>query len=291
MFSQYFGNYLLQKGLINPEQLADALEYQRSAHLKLGVIAINAGYMTPLQVEQVHKLQRKIDKRFGELAIERGYINDEQLDAMLKTQQQGHLMLGQAMVDRGHLTMEQLKSALDGYKKERGVSGRQFNIVGKNDEDAIERIFRDFGESMLSKTYSDYVTLLTRNIIRFIDDNPAIGIDRLNADMKAEWYARQKIHGIINLETGVACETDVFVKLAGKFAVEDITEPDELARDSVGEFLNLHNGIFLVNMSNNGIELEMEPQEVIENHTVKSQDKTYVISCHMAWGQFDVIVS
>jgi hypothetical protein len=46
-----------------------------------------------------------------------------------------------------------------------------------------------------------------------------------------------------------------------------------------------------VNMSNNGIELEMEPQEVIENHTVKSQDKTYVISCHMAWGQFDVIVS
>ena len=42
----------------------------------------------------------------------------------------------------------------------------------------------------------------------FIDDD-TIGIDRLNADMKAEWYARQKIHGIINLETGVACETDV----------------------------------------------------------------------------------
>ena len=50
-------------------------------------------------------------------------------DAMLKTQQQGPMMLGR-MWSRGHLTMEQLKSALDGYKKE-GVSGRQFNIVGK----------------------------------------------------------------------------------------------------------------------------------------------------------------
>lgn len=291
MFSQYFGNYLLEKGLIKPEELADALEYQRSVHLKLGVIAINAGYMTPSQVEHIHKLQRKIDKRFGELAIEQGYINNEQLEAMLNTQRQGHLMLGQALVDRGHLTMEQLQSALQGYRKESGMSGRQFNIVGKDDEDAIEKIFRDFGETMLSKTYCDYVTLLTRNIIRFIDNNPAIAIDKLKADLKAEWYARQKIQGIINLETGIACDTDVFVKLAGKFADEEITEPDELARDSVGEFLNLHNGIFLVNMSNNGIELEMQPQEVMEDYTEKSLEKTYVISCHMAWGKFDVIIS
>lgn len=291
MFSQYFGNYLLQKGLVNPEQLADALDYQRSAHLKLGVIAINAGYMTPSQVEQVHKLQRKIDKKFGELAIEQGYINNEKLDAMLNTQRQGHLMLGQALVDRRHLTMEQLQSALDSYKKESGMSKRQFNIVGKDDEEEIERVFRDLGESMLSKTYSDYVTLLTRNIIRFIDDNPAIGIGKLNEDMKAEWYARQKIYGIINLQTGIACKTDVFIKIAGKFAGEEILEPDELARDSVGEFLNLHNGIFLVNMSNNGIELEMRPQEVKEDYTIKSLDRTYIISCHMAWGQFDVILS
>ena len=46
MYSQYFGNYLLKKGTIKPGQLADALEYQRSVHLKLGVIAVNAGYMT-----------------------------------------------------------------------------------------------------------------------------------------------------------------------------------------------------------------------------------------------------
>jgi len=46
MFSQYFGHYLINNGLIKPEQLADALDYQRSVHLKLGVIAINAGLMS-----------------------------------------------------------------------------------------------------------------------------------------------------------------------------------------------------------------------------------------------------
>ena len=59
MYSQYFGNYLLNKGLISPEQLTDALEYQRSVRLKLGVIAVNAGYMTPSQVEEIHICKRE----------------------------------------------------------------------------------------------------------------------------------------------------------------------------------------------------------------------------------------
>lgn len=290
MFSQYFGHYLLNKKLIKPEQLADALEYQRSVHLKLGVIAINAGYMTPVQVDQIHNMQKKVDKRFGELAVDQGYINEAQLNDMLKTQKQGHLMLGQALIDRNYFTIEQLQSALDNYKKESGMSGRQFNVIQSDDANEIERIFSNFGESMMSKTYGDYVTLLVKNIIRFIDDNPAIEINQFGSELKTEWFAQQKIHGKINLYTGIAANTEVFVKLAGKFAQEQITEPDELAQASVGEFLNLHNGIFLVNMSNNGLELEMQPQTISRDYTVKCPNQAYVVTCNMIWGKFDVVM-
>lgn len=291
MYSQYFGHFLLNKGLIKPEQLADALEYQRSVHLKLGVIAVNAGLMSPAQVEIIHNMQKRVDRRFGELAIEKGFINEEQLNTMLTTQKQGHLMLGQALIDRNYFTLEQLQSALDHYKKESGMSTRQFNVVKSDETQEIEEIFLNFGETILSKTYSDYVTLLIKNIIRFIDDNPVIEINKLNGDYSAEWYAYQNIHGVVSLETGIACSEEAFIKLAAKFAQEDITEADELAQASVGEFLNLHNGIFLVNMSNNGVELDMKPQEVVRNHTVKGSDKIYVITCNMSWGKFDLLIS
>ncbi len=290
MFSQYFGHYLLNNKIIKPDQLADALEYQRSVHLKLGVIAINAGYMTPAQVEQIHNMQKRIDKRFGELAIERGYINEAKLNEMLSTQKQGHLMLGQALIDREYLTMEQLQSALDSYKKESGMSNRQFNVIRNDDAQKIEEVFRNFGDSMMSKTYSDYVTLLIKNIIRFIDDNPTIEINQLGSELKTEWYTQQEISGKICLHTGIAADTESFLQLAGKFAQENIVEPDELAQDSVGEFLNLHNGIFLVNMSNNGVELEMQPQKTLQDHTVKCPDQAYIVSCHMIWGKFDVVL-
>jgi CheY-specific phosphatase CheX len=291
MFSQYFGHYLLNKGIVTPEQLTEALEYQRSVHLKLGVIAINAGYMVPSQVEQIHSMQKRVDKRFGELAIEQGYITEAQLNELLSTQKQGHLMLGQALIDKNFLTMEQLQSALNNYKKENGMSTRQFNVVRKDDAQEIEQIFQNYGETILTKTYSDYVTLFIKNIIRFVDESPTVEINQLKTDMTFQWYASQEILGKIAIHTGIACDTAEFVAFAAKFAQEDIVEPDELAQASVGEFLNLHNGIFLVNMSNNGVELEMDPQMVAESYTFKNQGKAYIVSCHMTWGKIDLILA
>ena len=246
--------------------------------------------MTPSQVEEVHKRRERVDKRFGELAIEKGYINEQQLEEMLATQKQGHLRLGQALIDRGHLTIDQLQDALDSYKKEYGMSTRQFNVVRKDDSEEIEQIFQSYGEALLGKMYSDYVTLLMKNLIRFVDDYPTVEINQLKSDVTARWFTSQEIFGKININTAITCDTDVFVTFAARFAQEEITEPDELAQASVGEFLNLHNGIFLVNMSNNGVELEMHPQQVEENYTFTNPGKAYIITCSMTWGKFDVLL-
>ena len=58
MFTQFFGNYLLNQRLVSPEQLTEALELQKTTRLKLGVLAINAGYMTAAQVDEVHNAQQ-----------------------------------------------------------------------------------------------------------------------------------------------------------------------------------------------------------------------------------------
>jgi CheY-specific phosphatase CheX len=64
---------------------------------------------------------------------------------------------------------------------------------------------------------------------------------------------------------------------------------DELAKSSVSEFLNLHNGIYLVNMSNWGIELKMKPQEVIENATVSG--KSFIVTINTSKGPFQLMIS
>ena len=82
MYTQFFGNYLLEKDIITTEQLLDALQEQSKVHLKLGTLAIHEGYMTAGEVDNIIIMQTHQDKKFGELAIEEGYLTEEQVNAL-----------------------------------------------------------------------------------------------------------------------------------------------------------------------------------------------------------------
>ena len=74
MYTQLFGHYLLNNGIINSDELHAALTALTRIKVKLGAAAIDAGYMTAAQVEEVHELQHTMDKRFGDIAVGRDIL-------------------------------------------------------------------------------------------------------------------------------------------------------------------------------------------------------------------------
>ncbi|MGI6588872.1 MAG: hypothetical protein ACOX2N_08955 [Peptococcia bacterium] len=291
MFSQYFGNYLLNKNLVTTEELKEALEYQKSIHVKLGILAINLGYMNSTQVQEVHQQQMKIDKRFGEIAIQLGYLNEHQLQNLLSTQKQGYLQLSQALVDKKFLTLDQLQNELENYKKDCQLTAEQIEILKQGDIDKIVHVFLDFEDSFRSKIYSDYTALILKNVIRLLDETPRLEKKSPLNNYTPEWLVCQKIYGEYNLFTGIAADKNMFLTLASKFAGEKFNCIDEMTKASVTEFLNVHNGIFLVNMSNQNIELQMEPQKLYQQAKIENDDDTYIIPIHLIDGKFDLIIS
>ncbi|MGJ7911618.1 hypothetical protein [Neobacillus sp. LXY-1] len=285
MFSQYFGHYLLNCGLITREQLADALEYQQSVHVKFGVIAIDEGFMTPSQVEEVHEKQKQVDKRFGEIAVELGYLSNDQVESLISVQKQGHLFLAQSLVDRGYMNIEQFGQALDEYKRDNSLSDDQFEAIKSGNVETLVN-------SILSKekdTYGEYLSLFAKNMIRFIDDQMYLEVAEQENTQQQNWLVYQEIVGNDPLFTAITANKDVFLYLASKYAEEELTEMDELAQASVSEFLNLHNGIYLVNKSNKGVELNMKPQKLKEKASVSGN--TFVVTVQTTKGPFQLILS
>ena len=289
MFSKYFGHYLLNRELLTREQLEDALEFQKSVHVKFGVMAVDEAYMTPLQVEEVHEKQKQVDKRFGEIAVELGYLTNEQVERLITNQKQGHLFLAQALVDRGYMTIEQFGAALKDYKDENSLSDDQFNAIRNgNIELLVEKILGENGEEHKLK-FGQYLSLFAKNMIRFIDDQvffETVVYDDLQPE---NWIVRQVIVGEAPLFTAIGSNKEVFLHVASVYAEEELTEVDELAEDAVSEFLNLHNGIYLVNMSNWGTELTMKPQEVVKNATVSGD--VFLVTVNTSKGPFQLILS
>ncbi len=290
MFSQIFGSYLLNKKLISPDQLKDALDYQKNVHLKLGVLAVNSGFMNATEVEKVHGMQAKVDKKFGELAIEMGYLDEEKLQKLLSTQKTGHLLLGQALVDKGYMNLEQFEASLNGYKNEYSLTDEQFKSIQNEDTTEYVNAFFKFNCSE-SNLYKRYASLLIRNIIRFIDDDFKV-LDIISVDsVQFDWLASQEITGEIGMFTAVSANEQEFIAFAGKYAKDNYSVNDEFVKASVGEFLNQHNGLYLVNMSIDEIELELTPQVVNNGKKLTGLTDAYIIPVVFSFGKVDFIIS
>ncbi len=262
MFSQYFGHYLLNRSLLTHEELTKALDIEKSVHVKLGVIAVDKGLLTSAQVEEVHEKQKQVDKRFGEIAVELGYLTVAQVEELISHQKQSHLYLAQALVDLNLMNMEQFSAALHDYKKAYSLSDDQFENIRNGDVETLIDHILIHQDAEIKDKYSAYLSLFAKNMVRFIDNQIYLEVVDEKAIEQGQWVVYQKIAGDAPLFTAFNLPEDVLLHVASVYAEEDITQVDELAKDAVSEFLNLHNGIYLVNMSNWGTELTMSPQQI-----------------------------
>lgn len=263
MFSQSFAQYILNQGLLTPKQVQQALENISAVKVKLGVLAINQGSLTATQVEKIYRLQHSIDKRFGEIALDEGYLTQEELSILLNTQESGHLNFSQIIVDNALMNLEQLEHALADYKKISTLDQQSDLLFLK------EFICRQLNCSQHDKdveVYCDYIALFLRALVRFLDASPLLIPMPCEQD-KDTLFVTQVMTGDVNLHSSFTAENSILLELACRYSGEKINEMNELAIDSLGEFLNVTNGLFCINLSNRGLELDLHPQMVTRSAT------------------------
>lgn len=292
MFAQFFGSYLLNSGLVTAQQLAKALEDKKNTRMKLGVLAINAKLMTAEQVEAVNQAQASMDMRFGDLAVHLGFIKAEDVDMLLAQQPTDYLVLGQTLVNNGVLTNAQFETAINDYKRYHSLSDEDIS----NDQNAklsqIISEFYHFETAENAKAYTAYLTLLFKNIIRFVGDDFTPLEASIVRDFDVNYFVYQSVSGNVSCETGIEAEEYQYLKFASRFAGEEITEVGEFAHAAVGEFLNLHNGLFTVNLSNDfGVELNLNPQDFSENTTVSYKNSAFCIPISFSFGIINFVIS
>ncbi len=292
MFTQSFGSYLLNNRLVSHQQLIKALELQSKAHVRLGVLAINAGLLTSEQVDELHGRQETQDIRTGDLAVSLGYLTSEQVNELLSSQRKGYLLLGQALVDIGALTNGQLQIALAAYKGATRISESE---IGDERLADARRVISDYYHFDLLPNpdfFSDYVSLLLKNVIRFIGDDFTLLPSSVITELRGEETAYQHVSGGGTLFSAVTADRDTFCGVASRYAKELFHELNDYARAAMGEFLNLHNGLFAVNISNSlAYELTLSPQVVVSGGVLAGFSLAFDIAIGFPFGTVHFILS
>lgn len=152
MSAYFLGQYLLNKGLIKRDDLADALDLQCRRNLPIGVPAVFKGFMTEEQVKEIHECQKEIDKPFGRLALEKNYLSQEQLDELLELQTADYIFLGEALMELGRLTPDIFAKAVNEYaKSQKALQRRQSDLISGFDTAGFSEIIVDAVEDAFSR--------------------------------------------------------------------------------------------------------------------------------------------
>lgn len=290
MFSAFFGHYLLNEGVVTTRQLSKTLELQDQVRLKLGVIAINDGFLTAEQVEAIHGIQASKDRRFGEIAMTEGYLQEAQLVHLLKQQQSEHLLLSQSLIDQGILTLQEFEQHIEAYKHSYDMSEAEYLALEEGDMSIVVNAFLAF-EDEERGIYIDYVSLLLKNMIRFVDAHVSVDrIKKVNSITLTHVLRQRMITEDTKYLTALSGEEDVLIQIASAYVDEVITEMNEYAIDAIGEFLNLHNGLFLVNRSDSGEEMELTVQAYFEDMSIRSSHNLYIVPIYTTFGTLKLIV-
>lgn len=150
MKAYLFGQYLLDRGTVTPEQLYDGLEYQRRGNRVLGEIAMEEGLLDKTAVRRIIGCQLSQDKDFGQVAVEMGLIGEDDRRRLLQIQEDRHIYLGDALVQTGALTRAELDSSLADFRLDVGESVEEGLATEMQGEEPVEA-FLDLFSKLLPR--------------------------------------------------------------------------------------------------------------------------------------------
>ena len=290
MYTQFFGNYLLSKEYITNEQLFDALKEKSQKHTKLGTLAIHSGLMTAAEVDSVIVEQTHQDKKFGELTIEMGYLTNEQVKTLLNIQSPDFLLLGQILLDKGIIDNTTLEKIIKDYRHENEISDLDMVL---EDKESVENLIEHFfSETSLKPSSLDkmYIELLFNSFIRFVGDDYTPLSTELCENFSADCVVRQDICGEYAISTYIGMNQATAINFASRYVKENFSVYDEYVQASLDDFLNLNNGLFTVNCSNDkALELTLSAPEHLDGEPLTFK-KAYKLKVLYPFGTVHFII-
>lgn len=139
--------------------------------------------------------------------------------------------------------------------------------------------------------YSDYMELFTDSLRDLVHTEAVVGNAAVSIDEPLPSYAvSQHISGDFNLSIGLIASEQVYLELAERYSQEEMPEVNELAIDSVEEFLNVVNGLFCIELANQKVEAELDtPHSAMNIHPCGSRQLR--LRVYTSIGPFQAILS
>lgn len=287
MFTNIFCKFLISKGLITDDDFFAIKMEQNKTKVKLGLIAVSEKLMTEQQADQVNRKQQRMDKRFGDIAVEMGLLTSAQVERLLSLQGNPYMQFCQCVCDKEILTLTQIEEALEAFKKENGFTNTDLDNFKSGD---IDRIIPLYLPSLPEGPLIELLSVTFRSLYRLVSSDICLKKGYMTSNYQADVHAYQEMEGDYNAITAFSGHDTGILAVAEGFAKEFFDEVDINALDSVGEFINIADGLFITAKSYEGMEINLKPPVYSKEPMEFNGSSIYVVPIEVNQESVDLLV-
>lgn len=275
MTAKFFGQYLLEKGIINREQFLDAVKLQKTIDQPLCAAAIKKGFLEDGELAKLDP-ESCSDTNFLRIVEEKKLLTTEQIEEISREQYENWIFFGEALVRNGALAPSRLGPLFEEYREDASEPDALYSSIP---ESTPERLL----VSQFLKATIDIFIHYTRKIVRVESVTPS------SSEISDGVYIfTQEVVGDKNLLFVMAMQ-DELVRIISKYMMG--TAADEvgpLELDAVAEFVNIVVGNSCVKLNMNQCKVEIKPPQIMTMEMLKKRYVADAVSIQLetAKGQF-----
>jgi len=246
---KFFGQYLIERGEVNAEQVRAALNLMDAENRSIGELAVEGRLISEADADKVNAEQRHRDMPFGELAVEMGLLDEEQIDNLVQLQWRTRLRIGQALVRLKHLGKVRLEELLISYEEEQAPYRiENLALPAGLENNALAPFVLDLFPNLLMR--------VARIATRMGSGEPIVEPPDFPVQVGVS------VSGESGLLICLVGDEAFSRRVAAKASGLDAERLDmEMLVDGVGEFLNVLAGNAMALAERNGISMELEPPQ------------------------------
>ncbi len=272
---KFFGQFLLEQGVIKGEQLLATTQLQEARNRPLGAIAIEKGYLSAAQAADINAQQQTTDRRFGQLARELGMMTEDQIEEVLTVQRQTRIRIGEALVELGFISEHQLKDQLKAFELDQApyeMARVQLPVHTPHAEFLSVAI--DLTEKLLLRAGG---LSGKRGIVVASNEAPSITLLTVRIPFSSG----------VTADYTVSASRDVAFTITRRMLGNAVTLSDELAIDALKEFCNVVCGNICAKLSRNENPVEIGPPEE-GSDAVSKFGQGVLVPMHIPDGRFEL---
>lgn len=244
MGNRYFSQYLLNAGVLDAGNISDVMPKSAHAVPQLHILAMQQHLLSESQVKELSTADDVV-KTLEEAKM----LSDAQIESLKNTVPGRDARVAQTLLDEHIADLKNIERCFREYDND------ELHPI----KDAVKKIVSKYEEmNPVADIYGEYTEMFVGALQRFMDTDAVVLTEATDLDFAGTRIVSQSMGGQLSVAVAVLAKNQMFLEMARRYSGEDLTELDELAEDSLAEFINVLNGLYIVNLSGRDLDMDLD---------------------------------